>query len=166
MLNLNLKKILINFLLFFLIFALDRFSKIFILNLSENSNYFSIYINEFLSFILIWNSGIGFGLFSSENNFFYNLTTFLIGAINLFIIYLTILSKNIKRKIFIIILGGSMGNLFDRVYYGAVPDFIDISFKGYHWFIFNVADIFITIGIFCLIFIEIFDYKKTNEQNS
>ena len=83
MLNLNLKKILINFLLFFFIFALDRFSKIFILNLSENSNYFSIHINEFLSFILIWNSGIGFGLFSSENNLFYNLTTFLIGAINL-----------------------------------------------------------------------------------
>ena len=60
------------------------------------------------------------------------------------------------------ILGGSFGNLYDRIYFSAVPDFIDLNYKGYHWFVFNVADIFITIGIFLLILSEIF--KKKNEK--
>ena len=89
--------------------------------------------------------------------------TIFIVFINLLIVYLIIKSKDKSAYFFLIILGGSLGNLFDRIYYSAVPDFIDISYKGYHWFIFNVADIFISIGIICLIFAELLNYKKENE---
>ena len=107
--------------------------------------------------------GIGFGLFSFEQSEIYNLITILIIFINLCIIYLIVKSKENSVYFFLIILGGSLGNLFDRLYYSAVPDFIDISYKGYHWFVFNVADIFITLGIICLIFAELLNYKKNNE---
>ena len=129
------------------IFLLDRFSKIYILNYVEENGNIDIYVNSFLNFILVWNTGIGFGLFSSEGTFFYNLITILILFINLIIIYFIITTKDYRIYFFLIILGGSLGNLFDRVYYFAVPDFIDINYKGFHWFIFNVADIFISIGI-------------------
>ena len=150
------------FFLFFSIFTLDRISKIYILNIANNEE-LNIYINEFLNIILIWNTGIGFGLLSSSDNFFYNAITFLILLINFILIYLAVASNGIKRILYIVILGGSFGNLFDRFYYSAVPDFIDINFNGYHWFVFNVADIFISVGITCLIFMEILDYKKLNK---
>ncbi len=146
--------------IFLFIFFLDRITKISIINILDKSEYNSIYINNFINFVLIWNSGVGFGLFSSENYYIYNTTTLLITLINLLILFLIYKSNNIKRLIFVVILGGSSGNLFDRFYYSAVPDFIDINYNEYHWFIFNVADIFISIGIFCLIFVEVFDYKK------
>ena len=112
---------------------------------------------------MVWNSGIGFGLLSFDDSVIYNAITILIILINLIIVYLVIKSKDIQSYFFLIILGGSLGNLFDRIYYSAVLDFIDISFKGYHWFIFNVADIFISVGIICLIFAELLNYKKRNE---
>mgnify|MGYP001384923403 CR=1 FL=1 len=150
------------FFLFFSIFTLDRISKIYILNIANNEE-LNIYINEFLNIILIWNTGIGFGLLSFSDNFLYNAITFLILLINFILIYLAVASNNIKRILYIVILGGSFGNLFDRFYYSAVPDFIDINFNGYHWFVFNVADIFISLGITCLILLEILDYKKYNK---
>ncbi len=150
------------FFLFFSIFTLDRISKIYILNIANNEE-LNIYINEFLNIILIWNTGIGFGLLSFSDKFLYNAITFIILLINFILIYLAVASKSIKRIIYIVILGGSFGNLFDRFYYSAVPDFIDINFNGYHWFVFNVADIFISIGITCLIFMEILDYKKLSK---
>ena len=150
------------FFLFFSIFTLDRISKIYILNIANNEE-LNIYINEFLNIILIWNTGIGFGLLSFSDNFLYNAITFLILLINFILIYLAVASDSIKRILYIVILGGSFGNLFDRFYYSAVPDFIDINFNGYHWFVFNVADIFISIGITCLIFMEILDYKKLSK---
>ena len=65
-------------------------------------------------------------------------------------------SKGLYSYLIAMIIGGSLGNLFDRLYYYAVPDFIDLHFGNYHWFVFNVADIFITFGIIGLLFIEIF----------
>ena len=152
-------KYILYFSLFFLIFFLDRVSKIYILNIASNEE-LNIYINDFLNIILIWNTGIGFGLLSFKDNTVYNSITFLILLINFVLIYIALKSDNLKRILFIIILGGSSGNLFDRFYYSAVPDFIDINYNGFHWFVFNVADIFITIGIICLIFIEILAYNK------
>ncbi len=150
------------FFLFFSIFTLDRISKIYILNIANNEE-LNIYINEFLNIILIWNTGIGFGLLSLSDKFLYNAITFVILLINFILIYLAVASNSIKRILYVVILGGSFGNLFDRFYYSAVPDFIDINFNGYHWFVFNVADIFISIGITCLIFMEILDYKKLSK---
>ncbi len=158
--NIKTKNFLIYFSIFIIIFLIDRVSKIYIINLANTSSVLDIQVNDYLNIFLIWNTGIGFGLFSSGNSMFYNIITFLILMINLIIIYLIYNSDNIKRLIFIVILGGSSGNLFDRVYYSAVPDFIDLNYNGYHWFIFNFADIFISIGIFCLIFMEILNYKN------
>ena len=119
-----------------------------------------IFVNNFLNIILVWNSGVGFGLLSFEKDFTYNLITSLIIFINIIIVYLAINSNNLKSYFFVMILGGSLGNLFDRIYYSAVPDFIDLNYNNFHWFVFNVADIFITIGILCLIFVELFFNKR------
>jgi len=113
---------------------------------------------------LVWNTGIGFGLFSEGSKVFYNIFTLIIILINLIILYFAIIETKVKSIFFMIILGGSLGNLFDRLYYHAVPDFIDLNFKGYHWFIFNLADIFITIGIICLILTEFINYKQKDEK--
>ena len=153
------KKIFFYFIILFIIFFLDRISKLYILNIAENNGVVDIYINQFINFILIWNSGIGFGLLSFDQAHLYNLITIIIILINLFIIYLIIKTKDFRVYLYLIILGGSLGNLFDRLYYSAVPDFIDINYKGYHWFIFNVADIFITIGVILLIILEFFKKK-------
>ena len=127
----------------------------------ENADKVDVYINSFLSLYLVWNQGIGFGLFSFDQSYIYNGITLFILLINLVIVYLIYKEKAPKTYFLAIILGGSSGNLFDRYYYNSVPDFIDLSYKGYHWFIFNVADIFITLGIICLILAEFLNYKKT-----
>ena len=158
-----LKKTIVYSMIVLFIFLADRISKLYILSILENLGYVDIDINSYINFILVWNSGIGFGLLSFDQSSIYNLITILIIFINLFIVYLIIKSKDYKVYFFLVILGGSLGNLFDRIYYSAVPDFIDISYNGYHWFIFNVADIFISLGIFCLIFVEFLNYKKKNE---
>ena len=160
MLNLNIKKVIINLGIIFVIFFLDRISKIYILNIAETTGTVDIYINSFLNLILVWNTGIGFGLLSFEQTTIYNFITVLIIIINILIIYFILKSNDFRSYFFLLILGGSLGNLFDRVYYSAVPDFIDINYNEYHWFIFNVADIFITLGIICLIFVELLNYKK------
>ena len=142
------------------IFILDRAFKIYLINLQTAGIEVDFYILPFLNFYLSWNTGIGFGLLSFEHSTLYNLITSLIIIINLLIIYLIFKSNDLRAYFFILILGGSLGNLFDRLYYSAVPDFIDLNYKGYHWFIFNVADLFITLGIICLIFAELLNYKK------
>lgn len=149
------------FCLFLIIFLLDRISKIYILSMS-NEETLNIYVNDFLSIILIWNTGIGFGLFSSSQEIFYNIITVVISFINILIIFLIITSDRLRSFFYVIILGGSAGNLFDRLYYSAVPDFIDLNYRGFHWFVFNVADIFISLGIICLIIRELLEYKKKN----
>jgi len=157
-------KIFIYIALVLLVLALDRISKTIILNILENDGKVDIYINSFFNLFLVWNKGIGFGLFSFDQNHIYNGITLFIFIINLIIVYLIYKEKTPKTYFLAIILGGSSGNLFDRYYYSAVPDFIDLNYKGYHWFIFNVADIFITLGIICLILAELLNYKKQNDK--
>ena len=126
------------------IFFLDRYTKIFILN-NFSDNLF--YLNDFINFDLVWNTGISFGLFSSTSNLIYHSITGLIGAIVIFIIYLINKSTFIDKIFFSMILGGALGNFYDRIAYSAVPDFIDIHYERFHWFTFNIADIFITFGV-------------------
>ena len=145
------KKIIIILLVFFL----DRISKIYLLNLEVSGTEIDFYINSFLNFYLVWNSGIGFGLASMEANIYYKLLTAIIVFINIGLIYFLIKSKGGYAYMLAIIIGGSIGNLYDRIYYQAVPDFIDFHLLNYHWFIFNVADIFITLGIIGLLFFEV-----------
>ena len=141
----NIKKIVISILILLFIFFLDRISKILILNILEETGQVDIYINSFLNFYLVWNKGIGFGLLSSDQDSFYNVVTYLIVLINFVIIYLLFKEKGLKYYFLIVILGGSLGNLFDRIYYRAVPDFFDLNYNGYQWFVFNVADIFLSL---------------------
>ncbi len=155
------KKKLYLFISIFILFAIDRVSKILILkNLSNNSSS-EIYINSFLNFSLAWNNGIGFGILQIEHFFFYMIISIIITMINFALIYWMLASSNYLESIFVsIILGGSLGNLFDRYYYNTVPDFIDLHYESFHWFTFNIADIFITIGIIGLVIIDLFKIKK------
>ena len=146
-----------------ILFCVDRFSKIYVIDLTEKTDTVLIYLTPFLNSYLIWNSGIAFGLFSLSSEITYNLFTLLIMFINLVILYLAFKITDIRKFFFLLILGGSLGNLFDRLYYGSVPDFIDFHLGNFHWFIFNIADIFITLGIICLILAELL-YKKENDE--
>ena len=165
MINFINKKIIIYFFITLLIFTLDRISKIYVINIAETYGKVDIYLNQFINIILVWNTGIGFGLLSFEKQFIYNLITLIIVLVNFVILYLGVKANNFKGLIFFVILGGSLGNLFDRLYYSAVPDFIDINYNGFHWFIFNLADIFISIGVICLIFVELF-FNKEEKLNA
>ena len=156
----NFKNNIIYIFIFILIFAVDRFSKLYILNLTEINDSLNLYVTPFLNFYLIWNKGIAFGLFSFDQNFTYNFITFLIIVITAIILIIAIKSKDYKGYFFISIFSGSVANLYDRFNYFAVPDFIDFHLNDFHWFIFNVADIFISLGVICLIFIEIFLKKE------
>jgi len=161
----NKKKIYL-FIFVLVLFAIDRISKILILKNFINNSLSEIYFNSFLNFSLVWNSGIGFGILQIEPNIFYSIISIIITAINLILIYWMLTSSNYLESIFIsIILGGALGNLFDRYYYSSVPDFIDLHYESFHWFTFNIADIFITIGIIGLIIIDLFKINK-NEKNS
>ena len=131
-----------------LIFFLDRYSKIKIIN---NFNENVLYINDFVNFNLIWNTGIGFGFLSTNSDLIYNSITGVIFIVIAFLIYLIMKSKMIDKILFSLILGGALGNVYDRLTYFAVPDFIDIHYKNFHWFTFNIADVFITIGIVILL---------------
>ena len=155
----NFKKNIIYIFIFILIFVIDRFTKLYILNLAEINDTLNLSVTSFLNFYLIWNKGIAFGLFSFDQNFIYNFITFLIISITAIILIIAVKSKDYKGYFFLSIFSGSVGNLYDRIYYSAVPDFIDFHLNDFHWFIFNVADIFISLGVICLIFVEIF-FKK------
>ena len=160
-----LKKNLLNFFLIIVIFCIDRVSKFLMIQSSNPYGDININVTSFLNLNLIWNDGIAFGLFSFDQNLYYNMLTIFICLIILIIVWLMLNSRGFEQLSFIMIVGGSLGNIFDRFYYSAVPDFIDIHFNNYHWFIFNVADIFITLGIMFLISIEIFSSKKKKNEN-
>ena len=136
------------FVLIIIIFFLDRYSKFIVIN---NFNERTHYINKYTNLDLIWNIGIGFGFLSTDSSIFYNLVTVTIGIVITILLCVFAQSKKIDKFIYIIIIGGALGNFYDRLAYKAVPDFIDLHYNNFHWFTFNVADIFITIGI--LIFI-------------
>ena len=138
-------------LLITLIFIFDRFTKNLVIN---NFIEKTLYLNDFINLDLIWNIGIGFGLLSYDSFLIYNLITVLIGTVLLILIYIVIVSHNLDKLIFSIIIGGALGNFYDRIIYNAVPDFIDLHYKTFHWFTFNVADIFITFGVLAMILKE------------
>ena len=154
------------FLIVLVIFFLDRTSKMYLINLQATGTDVDFYIFSFLNFILVWNTGISFGLMSLEPNVFYHALSAFILLINLVLIYFLIKLKNFQSIIIALILGGSLGNLFDRIYYYAVPDFIDLHIGQFHWFTFNVADIFITAGIIVLLLIEFFEKKEGKKINA
>lgn len=147
--NIYSKNLIVPFFLIILIFIFDRVTKIKIIENQINDN--KIFINDYLNLELVWNTGIAFGLLSIDANIFYHLISFLIFLICLVIIYMIIKSKFIDKILFSLILGGALGNFYDRIIYFAVPDFIDFHLNQYHWFTFNIADIFITIGIILLV---------------
>ena len=158
------KNLLINPLLIFLIFLIDRISKIYVINLDKKFFGSEIFSSKYLNISLIWNEGIAFGLLSFDQDNLYNLLTFLIILIIFFIIVMIIKSSGFKKYALLLILGGALGNIFDRLMYKAVPDFIDFHVGDFHWFIFNVADIFVTLGVIFMILLEFIDNDKVNDQ--
>ena len=158
--KINIKKIdIFSFVLIFIIFGLDRLSKIYVIELIQTKKS-EIFIYDFLNFTLNWNTGIAFGLLSSNANLFYHLVSALILLIIIYLIYLMVISDNSGKLTISLIIGGALGNLFDRLNYYAVPDFIDFHIQNFHWFTFNVADIFISIGIIMMLFKEVIFRKN------
>lgn len=153
------KKNIFYFFFILLIFSVDRISKVLIIRLSNTTENQEIIVSKFLSLNLIWNKGIAFGIFSFDEKFFYNILTMIIIIVTLVVFWLMVKAENLEKYGFMIIFSGSLGNVYDRLVYSSVPDFIDFHFENFHWFIFNVADIFITTGVVLLILNE-FNFKK------
>ena len=160
----NSKTFYINLIIILSIFISDRLSKFYVIYLDEINSSPELFTSKFLNIYLIWNEGIAFGLFSFDQNIFYNSLTIVIFVIVSVILFMLIKSKGVKKYSLLMIFGGAMGNLFDRIFYRAVPDFIDLHINNFHWFIFNIADIFITFGVFLMILSE-FIVKDTYEKN-
>ena len=158
------KNLLINPFLIFLIFLIDRISKIYIINLDKKLFGSEIFSSKYLNISLIWNEGIAFGLLSFDQDNLYNLLTFLIILIIFLILIMILKSSGFKKYALLLILGGALGNIFDRLIYKAVPDFIDFHVGDFHWFIFNVADIFVTLGVIFMILLEFIDNDNANDQ--
>ena len=156
------KKFIVNFLIVFFIFFIDRTSKKLVINYSKENIGGELYSSDYLNINLIWNEGIAFGLFSFAENYFYNFLTFIILIVIFIIIRIILNSSGLKKFSLLMILGGALGNLYDRVFFSAVPDFLDLHIGNFHWFIFNIADIFITIGVIFMIFLEFIDNIRKN----
>ena len=154
------KNFLINLLIVLSIFLLDRFSKIYVMYLDKKFLGSEIFSSKFLNIILIWNEGIAFGMLSFNENYLYNILTILILLVIVALMFMTVKTSGFKKYSMLMILGGAFGNVFDRIFYNAVPDFIDFHVINFHWFIFNVADIFISLGIFFMIFFELIDNSR------
>ena len=146
------------------IFFFDRITKKIIIHLNQENFGQQIFSSEYLNINLIWNQGIAFGLFSFNENYVYNILTALIALVILLILIMIVKSDGFKRFSLLIIMGGALGNLYDRIFFSAVPDFFDFHVGNFHWFIFNVADVFITIGVIFMILIEFTDNNKKNEN--
>ena len=153
------RRLLINLITVLIIFSLDRISKLYVIFQNEKNLSSNLFTSKFLNINLIWNDGIAFGLFSFDEKMYYNILTVLILIITLVILWMITKTKDLEKFGFLMIFGGSLGNIFDRIFYSSVPDFIDFHINNFHWFIFNVADIFITTGVIMLIILEIFKKK-------
>ena len=153
------KNSIINLFTVIIIFSLDRISKLYVINLSKLNSDIEIFSSSFLNIILVWNKGAAFGLFSFNEGDLYNIFSGFILLVIIIVLILVFKSKGVKRLSYLLVFGGAIGNFYDRIIYKAVPDFIDFHIGNFHWFVFNVADIFISIGVLCLILIELF-YKN------
>ena len=161
----SIKKIFnISLLLPVFIFSLDRISKIYVINLSKNSSDIELFSSKFLNITLIWNEGIAFGILSAIHGYWYNLLTIAIVLIAIVILIMSIRQGGLEKYFLLIVFGGALGNLYDRIFFKAVPDFIDLHVGDFHWFIFNIADIFITFGVIMLILWEILPLNKNYEK--
>ena len=149
----------LNLIIVLSIFFLDRLLKIYIIKKTEETGSSVVFLSEYLNLQLVWNKGIAFGLLSIDESVYYNLITLFIFIVIIILIYFANKCEGFEKISYILIISGALGNIFDRIYYNAVPDFIDLHINEFHWFIFNIADIFISVGILCLIFVEIF-FKK------
>ena len=149
----------LNLIIVLSIFFLDRLLKIYIIKKTEETGSSIVFLSEYLNLQFVWNKGIAFGLLSIDESVYYNLITLFIFIVIIILIYFANKCEGFEKISYILIISGALGNIFDRIYYNAVPDFIDLHINDFHWFIFNIADIFISVGILCLIFVEIF-FKK------
>ena len=163
MFNFFKKNFFINFILVLTIFGLDRISKIYVIDQSKKSLSNNLFLSDYLNISLMWNEGIAFGLFAFDESFFYNFITILIIMVIIIVFFMILKNKGYKKYSLILILGGALGNLYDRIFFGAVPDFIDFHIGDFHWFVFNVADIFISIGVIIMILSEFIVTKTSNE---
>ena len=154
------KKSIIDLLTVIIIFSLDRISKFYVISQSEKNLSYDLFESKFLNINLVWNEGIAFGLLSFDKNHLYNLLTILIIVLIIIIFFMILKSKGVKKYSLLMVLGGALGNLYDRIYFKAVPDFIDFHIGNFHWFIFNVSDIFISLGVLFLISLELINNKK------
>ena len=161
------KNFYINFFTIIIIFSLDRISKFYVISQNEKNFTPDLFTSKYLNISLIWNEGIAFGLLSFSESHFYNFLTILIAIIIIIIFLMILRNKGLKKYSLLMILGGALGNLYDRIFFKAVPDFIDFHVGNFHWFIFNVSDIFISLGVLFLIFLELIDNQedKINEKN-
>ena len=161
------KNFYINFFTIIIIFSVDRISKFYVISQNEKNFTSDLFTSKYLNISLIWNEGIAFGLLSFNESHFYNSLTILIAIIIIIIFFMILRNKGLKKYSLLMILGGALGNLYDRIFFKAVPDFIDFHIGNFHWFIFNVSDIFISLGVLFLIFLELIDNQedKINEKN-
>ena len=155
------KNFVINFFIILSIFGLDRFTKVYVISLNEKNLSSELFVSKFLNINLIYNEGIAFGLLSFNERFGYNLVTIIIAIVIIVLIVMLLNAQKFKRLALLCVIGGALGNFYDRVVFNAVPDFIDFHIGEFHWFIFNIADIFITVGILLLLIVDIF-FKKQN----
>jgi len=156
------KKFYISFSIVSLIYFLDRLSKIYVIQLDKNNLGSEIFNSTYLNIVLIWNKGIAFGLLSFNESNLYNILSLIISIIVVILVVMSLKSQGFKRYSLLMIVGGALGNLHDRIFFNAVPDFIDFHVGNFHWFIFNVSDIFITLGVISMIVLELFDNKNEN----
>ena len=158
------KNFYISFSIVALIYFLDRLTKIFIIQLDKNSLGSDIFSSAYLNIVLIWNKGIAFGLLSFNEAYLYNILSLIISIIVTVLVIMSLKSEGFKRYSLLMIVGGALGNLHDRIFFNAVPDFIDFHVGNFHWFIFNVSDIFITLGVICMIVLELIDKDKNDND--
>ena len=154
------KNFYISFLIVALIYFLDRLSKIYVIQLDKNNLGSDIFNSAYLNIVLIYNKGIAFGLLSFSETYLYNVISLIIAIIIIVLVIMSLKSQGLKRYSLLMIVGGALGNLHDRFFFNAVPDFIDFHIGNFHWFIFNVSDIFITLGVISMIVLELFDNKN------
>jgi signal peptidase II len=158
------KNFYISFSIVALIYFLDRLSKIYIIQIDKNNLGSDIFSSAYLNIVLIWNEGIAFGLLSFKESYLYNIISLIIAIIIIVLVIMSLKNQGFKRYSLLMIVGGAIGNLQDRIFFNAVPDFIDFHIGNFHWFIFNVSDIFITLGVISMIVFEIFDNKNKKIQ--
>ena len=154
------KNFYISFSIVALIYFLDRLTKIYVIQLDKNNLGSDIFNSTYLNIVLIWNKGIAFGLLSFSESYLYNIISLIIAIIIIVLVIMSLKSEGFKRYSLLMIVGGALGNLYDRFFFNAVPDFIDFHIGNFHWFIFNVSDIFITLGVISMIVLELFDNKN------